>query len=318
MQQEPPKLNLLELLSVGIWITSLVVAFMIEVAIVLNLPKPIAVVLLVIWWVLRLWPLYEKRPAWIAKFVQLATRTSNGYFPITVVVEDQAAFKAEDTYLVGMEPHSVMPVAIPSVFNDDSAVVPEGLKPIHGLATSVIFWTPIVKHLWWWLGIRPAEKNVMKKYLNNGVSLCIVPGGVRELLYMDRGKEALYLSTRGGFVKLALQTGANLVPSFAFRQTELFSYIKLDYFIGKNLYEKLARAIRFCPLILWGRWGIPGFPKQVPMTVVVGKPIHVTKTENPSDEMVQEYLNKFISEMERIFNQYKKQAGCEDLLLEIH
>eukprot|EP01023_Acetabularia_acetabulum_P062865 TRINITY_DN7815_c0_g1_i10.p1 TRINITY_DN7815_c0_g1~~TRINITY_DN7815_c0_g1_i10.p1 ORF type:complete len:261 (-),score=40.35 TRINITY_DN7815_c0_g1_i10:485-1267(-) len=256
-------MNALELFSVAIWITSIAVAVLIEVITMCCLPNPYAIAMLIVLWSLRLWPLTEKRADWITEFVKLATASSNKYFPSTVVVEDGAEFKKEETYLVGMEPHSVMPVALPSTFNNDTVVVPENLKPIHGVATSVIFWTPIVKHLWWWLGIRPAEKSYIVKCLKKGTSIAIVPGGVRELLHMGPGKEAVFLKQRGGFIKLALQHGAHLVPSFAFRQTELFDYVRLD-FIGRKLYESIARTIKFCPLIFWGRWGIPGFPRKSP------------------------------------------------------
>ena len=45
-----------------------------------------------------------------------------------------------------------------------------------------------------------------------------MPGGVQEVLHMRHDAEVLYLRKRLGFVRLALQHGAPLVPAFAFGQ----------------------------------------------------------------------------------------------------
>ena len=65
-----------------------------------------------------------------------------------------------------------------------------------------------MRHLWWWLGGRPASASVMRAMLGRGHSALVCPGGVRECLYMEHGREAVYLSNRTGFVRIALQYGA--------------------------------------------------------------------------------------------------------------
>lgn len=39
--------------------------------------------------------------------------------------------------------------------------------------------------------------------------------------------------------------------------------------------------------------------------LVVGKPIRVPKVENPSEELVDEYIEKFFNELEKLFEEYK-------------
>ena len=53
------------------------------------------------------------------------------------------------------------------------------------------------------------------------------PGGVMECLYMERGREVVYLRKRSGFVRLALQAGAPLVPVFAFGQSDFYGYCRV-------------------------------------------------------------------------------------------
>jgi hypothetical protein len=45
------------------------------------------------------------------------------------------------------------------------------------------------------------------------------------------------------------------------------------------------------------------------MCIVVGKPIPAPRMENPSPELVQDYLDKFISAVEKLFDAYKAEAG---------
>ena len=71
------------------------------------------------------------------------------------------------------------------------------------------FYCPVVRHLWWWLGGRPASASVMHGMLERGHSALVCPGGVRECLYMEHGREAVYLTKRTGFVRIALQHGIN-------------------------------------------------------------------------------------------------------------
>lgn len=69
------------------------------------------------------------------------------------------------------------------------------------------FYCPVVRHLWWWLGGRPASAAVMRGMLSKGDSALVCPGGVRECLYMERGREAVFLQGRTGFVRIAMQYG---------------------------------------------------------------------------------------------------------------
>ena len=75
------------------------------------------------------------------------------------------------------------------------------------------FYCPVVRHLWWWLGGRPASASIMRAMLGRGHSALVCPGGVRECLYMEHGREAVYLSNRTGFVRIALQYGVPLPQS---------------------------------------------------------------------------------------------------------
>ncbi len=54
----------------------------------------------------------------------------------------------------------------------------------------------------------------MRGMLSRGDSALVCPGGVRECLYMQRGREAVFLHGRTGFVRIAMQYGAAYTSSW--------------------------------------------------------------------------------------------------------
>ena len=146
----------------------------------------------------------------------------------------------------------------------------------------------------------------MRRLIDSGACVLLIPGGVAEcLLLRHDGVETVYLRKRFGFVKMALQTGSHLIPAFAFGQSRIYSFWRppSDAWLSKTL----ARA-GFAPLLFWGRWASP-VPFPVPVHVVVGAPLRVTKDAEPSDEAVAALLARFCDAMEALFEEHKAAAG---------
>lgn len=76
----------------------------------------------------------------------------------------------------------------------------------------------------------------------------------------------------------------------------------------------LVRKTLKIPIILfWGRflWLPKELPEHKPFGVVYGKPIPTTQNAEPSDEEVQALHALYVSELERVFEQYKAQFGYD-------
>jgi len=96
---------------------------------------------------------------------------------------------------------------------------------------------------------------------------------VRECGLLQRGREAVYLRRRSGFIRLALAARAPVVPVFCFGQTAAYSFaLAGPPLVPRALAARAARALRFWPMLMWGVGGTP-LPHRVKLTVVVGRPI---------------------------------------------
>lgn len=301
--------KLWSLVAMAVWLGGFHINLLVAALCISQLPSLWAIALLAIWATLVFLPAEYETPlgSSVAKFI---VRHATKYFPIKVIFEDEKAFNPDQSYVIAAEPHSVFPLGI-VVLTPQSGVLP--VKKLRALATSAVFWTPGVRHIWTWLGVAPVSKKSFTQFLQKGISCIVVPGGVQECLYLEKGREVVFLKKRFGFIKIAIETGSPLVPTYCFGQSNTYKWWKPK---GK-WYDQISRRIGFTPLIFWGRFGGP-VPFRSPMHYVVGKPIAVTRNTNPSHDEVAVVHKQFIDALEALFEKYKKDLGLENTSLEVY
>uniref|UniRef100_A0ACD5TB66 Uncharacterized protein n=1 Tax=Avena sativa TaxID=4498 RepID=A0ACD5TB66_AVESA len=244
----------------------------------------------------------------IARFVY---KHALGYFPITLHVEDYAAFDPNKAYVFGYEPHCAMPLGL-WVLAAHVGFMP--ITKMKILASSAAFYVPFQRHIWTWLGLTPASKENFYSYLGAGYSCAVVPGGLREMLHMDheQDSEVACIRSRKGFIRIAVQTGCSLVPVFCFGQGHVYNWWRP----GNKILVSMIRAIKAPPIIFWGKFGSP-IPFRSPMHVYVGRPIEVKKINHPTTHEINEVHEKFIMALQEMFNRHKNKAGYPNLQLKV-
>ncbi|KAJ9090186.1 2-acylglycerol O-acyltransferase 2 [Entomophthora muscae] len=135
-------------------------------------------------------------------------------------------------------------------------------------------------------------------------------GGAQEALYTKPELATLILSKRYGFVKVAIQAGSSLVPVFGFGENSLFDQITLKEgtFLQKGQHF-FKQVFGFSLPLFFGK-GVYNYnfgilPHNLPITVVVGKPIDIQQDDNPSEEKVLSIHKQYMDALEDLYNRNK-------------
>lgn len=143
-----------------------------------------------------------------------------------------------------------------------------------------------------------------------GRGITIVIGGARESLDAQPHQMRLVLKRRKGFVKLAIRTGADLVPVLAFGENDLYEQVQLDEHPNVHKFQLLVKKILGFTIPLFHARGIFNYdvglmPYRRPLNIVVGKPIRVMQSAKPEQEQIDRVHEEYIQELERIWNTWK-------------
>jgi len=263
-----------------------------------------------------------RRQDWVRK-LSLWKRYNN-YFPITFV--KTAELDPSRNYLVCSHPHGVICNGMFGCFGtegrDFSKVFP-GLTH-HILTLDSVFMYPLYREWVLSYGGCSASRESMNYLLSRperGHLSVLVPGGAPESLESHPGPDTrVHLKNKKGFVKVAIQNGVPIVPSFSFQENEIYDQMANPPGSKfRKFQDFFQKTIGFAPVVVFGR-GILQYtfgmlPHRKPITVVVGAPIETEKTAKPSQEYIDKIHKQYVDALTALFHKYKgKYAGKDDTL----
>ncbi|XP_055838105.1 diacylglycerol O-acyltransferase 2-like isoform X1 [Episyrphus balteatus] len=247
------------------------------------------------------------------------------YFPVELVKTEE--LPPNRNYLLACYPHGVAGIGIFTNMGVDISKWDElfpKVRPKAGTLAfqfSTPFWRHIVK-LWGLISV------TRKSLLNNlttshdpndplnaadgytASAVAVVVGGAREALDSKPGKYIITIKERKGFVKLAMQAGAAIVPVFSFGEVDVFDQLDNppNSFV-RNMQLMVKKVTGIAPLIILGRgffqYNIGMLPQRRRIVQVVGAPIDVPKSDNPKKEDVEKYHQKFMDDLNALFETHK-------------
>nr|CAD7434093.1 unnamed protein product [Timema monikensis] len=232
------------------------------------------------------------------------------YFPLKFVKTSD--LDAGRNYLFCIIPHGVLCFGGFGCFATDAYNLSQEFPGIRFISVTLNMnmFMPLVRDFLMALGFCSVSPESLNHLLDNpegGNAPCLVVGGATESLYSQPGSYHVVIKRRKGFVKLALQNGASLVPVVVFGETELYHQVQRSWL--RKLQEVFKKYTAAVPLIINGRgffqssFGL--IPRQRRLTVVSGKPIHVDKQSEASQEQIDELHERFVNEFSSLFEEEK-------------
>uniref|UniRef100_A0A8C1WIN5 Acyltransferase n=1 Tax=Cyprinus carpio TaxID=7962 RepID=A0A8C1WIN5_CYPCA len=193
------------------------------------------------------------------------------YFPVKLV--KTAELSPSKNYIMGCHPHGIMCVGAFSCFSTDRNGFAEtfpGIRPTLAILAG-LFRLPLVREYILSAGLLPVSKESLDYLLSRtgvGNAVVIIIGGAEESLTSSPGVNTLVMKHRKGFVRLALEHGADLVPVYSFGENELFPQVVLsEGSVGRRLQVLFKQIMGFAPcLFTGGRWLL--LPYRRPVTTV--------------------------------------------------
>lgn len=243
-----------------------------------------------------------------------------GYFPATLHKTHDLDPKRK--YIFGYHPHGIISHGAWLAFATNALGFAEMFPGITNtlLTLDSNFRLPFYRDWVLGMGLRSVSKesifNILSKggKRNNGEgrAVTIVIGGARESLEAQPGSLRLILKGRKGFIKMALRTGADLVPVIGFGENDLYDQLSpKTHPIVAKIQMITLKLFKFTVPALHGRgvlnYDVGLMPYRRAVNIVTGKPIKVGESQGsqPDQAEIDRLHELYVQEVERLWDTYK-------------
>ncbi|XP_044129790.1 diacylglycerol O-acyltransferase 2-like [Bufo gargarizans] len=226
-------------------------------------------------------------------------------------------------YIFGYHPHGVLALGVFCNFGTEATGFSKKFPGIKPSVTTLdgTFRMPVVREYLMSAGHCSVSRQSIDYILSKkgtGNAVVIVIGGIAECLDCIPGKNSVILKQRKGFVKAALQHGANLVPVYSFGEDKVYKRLVFEeHSWGRRLKGRFRKLIGLLECLFYGcgffsadSWGFVPYP--IPITTVVGEPIAVPKMEQPTQKDVDLYHSMYVTSLQKLFDKYKTEFGLSE------
>lgn len=237
------------------------------------------------------------------------------YYPIKLERVPWLELDPKRNYLFCCFPHGILPTSTFSAFCDNSSEF-HSLFPYHTPHLCVLkklFYSPILRELMLAVGMCSVSARSLEYLLGapeGGNVAGLIVGGAEETFYSQPQHYNVVLKNRKGFVKMALKHGSPLVPVFSFGETDVFKQINNPKGSPLRRIQDWMKAITGVAFVLplgrgYLQYSFGLVPLRKPISTIVGKPIELLRTPNPTEEEINAVHDEFIKQLIDLFEEQK-------------
>nr|XP_029481981.1 diacylglycerol O-acyltransferase 2-like [Oncorhynchus nerka] len=145
-----------------------------------------------------------------------------------------------------------------------------------------------------------------------GNAVVIVIGGAAESLLSLLGVNTVVMKQRKGFVRVALEFGADLMLVYSYGENNIFhKVIFSDGNVGWRLQQLFKKIMGFAQCLFMGEhWFWISY--HCPVTTVLGGPFPVPKWPSPTQEEVDLYHDLYMEALAKLLDGHKASCGLSD------
>ena len=218
-------------------------------------------------------------------------------------------------YVFGWHPHGILILSRLATYGGAWETLFPGVET-RALGASAVFGWPGSREISLWLGAVDASPPVARSVLASGRSAIVYPGGSKEIFRTDMHSRetVLDLAARPGFVRLAMQFGAPLVPVVVYGERAAFSRLDPPGWLR----DFCLRRCRLPVLCFCGRCCL--LPHRgASLSVVVGAPLAVEHVPDigKDDARVAATHQRYMAALRALWEAHKREHGyaAEDVLV---
>ncbi|KAK4540274.1 hypothetical protein LTR36_009586 [Oleoguttula mirabilis] len=240
------------------------------------------------------------------------------YFPARL--HRSQALEPTRKYIFGYHPHGIISHGAFAAFGTEALGFSQLFPGITNtlLTLEANFRIPLYRDHALRMGLasvsRESCENILSRGGPNGEgmgrAITIVVGGARESLDAKPYTLRLVLKRRKGFVKLAIRTGADLVPVLAFGENDLYDQVEAGAHPLVHKMQLLVKRVMGFTVPLFHARGVFNYdvglmPYRRPINIVVGKPILIQQAKQPDPAEVDRIHALYVAELVRIWDEWK-------------
>lgn len=232
-------------------------------------------------------------------------RVAHDYLRLKLV--RTVALDSKRQYVFAWHPHGIIILSRIAMYGGRFEELFPGID-VRTLAATPVFKWPGSREISLWLGAVDAGAKTAAKVLASGLSMMVYPGGVKEIFRTDaRSKDTvLDLNNAMGFVRMAMEVGAPLVPVVVYNERTGYKRVDVPEGVRSFFYKKLGIPL----LLFYGRF-LTLLPFKHQLGVVFGAPLEVPHTPGiqKGDPRIDEQHAKYVAALTTLWEAHKAEFG---------